>query len=309
MVKSKDKPKVTVVMAAYREKEPHIRKAIESIQCQTMSDFELIIILDDPYNTALKNVIEEYTIVDDRISAYVNHENSGPAFTRNRGIMFARAEYIAVMDGDDIARPYRLERQLHKMREEELDIIGGYVDVVDDSGKLLYKMDRLPLIHENIAKKMRVNNCMPHSTCFMKKEVYLALNGYTDMLCEDYDFLIRALQSGYKFGMVNDILIDYRLSEKSISRNNLYKQYLMMQYLQDKYYACKRKYQSYEDICNSKYTEVRAEKYSAASVYFEEALSFKSNKKYFMMLISMFRVLISSKDYCVKILRYVSQNK
>lgn len=308
MVKNKENPKVTVVMAVYKEKEIHLRNAVESILCQTMSDFEFVIILDSPKNVVLKNVLEEYACSDDRITIYLNEKNLGPSISRNKGIMFARAEYVAVMDGDDVSKPYRLERQLYKIQQEQLDIVGGYVDVIGDDGEVLYSMDHLPLIHENIAKKMKINNCIPHSTCFVRKEVYQALNGYADILCEDYDFLLRAIRAGYKMGTVNEILLEYRLSEKSLSRNNLYKQYLMMQYLQDKYYVHRYNYQSYEQVYKKKYSEERAQKYAKASIYFEDSLKYKKNRNYFKMLFSMFRVLVSSKEYCMKILRYVIEN-
>ena len=74
---------------------------------------------------------------------------------------------------------------------------------------------------------------------------YLDLGGYTDMQgCEDYDFLIRAINQGYRLGMVDEILLDYRLSSQSISRNNLYKQYLMLSYIQDKYFKHKHNYKT-----------------------------------------------------------------
>ena len=54
--------------------------------------------------------------------------------------------------------------------------------------------------------------------------------------CEDYDLLLRAIDSGYQLGNCNQIILKYRLSRQSISRDNLYKQYLMMRYIQDKYF-------------------------------------------------------------------------
>lgn len=46
--------KLSVVMPVYREKERFVRQAIESILNQTLSDFNYIILLDDPDNDALK---------------------------------------------------------------------------------------------------------------------------------------------------------------------------------------------------------------------------------------------------------------
>jgi len=300
---------VTVIMPAYREKESQIRQAIDSILCQTMREFRFIIILDDPENLALKGIIEEYVKIDDRITLYVNEKNGGCPYSKDRGIRLARTEYVAIMDSDDIAKAYRLEKQLHKIQEERLDIVASYVTVINEEGKPLYNMDNLPLTHDKIVKKMRVNNCMPHPTWFLKREVYLSLGGYRNMQgCEDYEFLIRAIQSGYKLGMVNDILLEYRLSSQSVSRSNLYRQYLMMRYLQEKYYHNNRlKYQSYEEYEKNKFDIKTAERYARASVFFERAILAKVEKKYLNMVAHIFRAMFSSIEYTKKIIRYIVQ--
>ena len=309
MVKSTYGLAVTVVMPVYREEERHLRLAIESILDQTWKEFQFIIILDDSENMQLKNVITGYAENDSRISFYINEENKGCPRSKDRGIRLAETEYVAIMDADDVAKEDRLEKQMYKITSEELDIVAGCVRVIDHNGNLLYCMDKLPLKHDDICKKMKVNNYMPHPTWLLRKEAYLSLGGYTDMQgCEDYDFLIRAIKGKYKLGTVGDILLDYRLSTGSVSRNNLYKQYLMMQYLQDKYYTHKHNYQSYEELCEQKYTEQRAEKYARASMHFENALTHNTEHHYFKMLISMFQVIFCSRDYCIKIIRYLGQN-
>lgn len=300
---------VTVIMPAYRESESQIRQAIESILRQTLTDFGFIIILDDPENLALKEIIEEYIKIDSRIALYVNEKNVGCPHSKDRGIKLAITEYVAIMDADDIARPCRLEKQLYKIQKECLDIVAGYVSVIDESGKLLYNMDKLPLEHDKIIKKMRINNCMPHPTWFLRRSVYLALDGYTDMQgCEDYDFLIRAIQAGYRLGIVDDILLDYRLSRQSVSRNNLYKQYLMMNYIQDKYYHHNRlNCQSYEEYEKNKYDIRIAEKYEKASGFFEKAIELKADGKYIRMIFFIFKSMFSSIEYTKKIIRYIIQ--
>lgn len=300
--------KITVVMPAYREKAEQIKLAIESILNQTFKEFEYIIVLDDPQNEELKMLITEYAAKDSRISLYVNEKNSGCPFSKDRGVRLADTEYVAIMDSDDIAKPHRLEKQLQKIEAERLDMVASYVTVIDEDGMPLYDMNNLPLTGDKIAKKLRVNNCMPHPTWFLKKEMYIDLGGYADIQgCEDYDFLIRAVNKGYKLGVVDDILLEYRLSTQSISRNNLYKQYLMMQYIQDKYFKHKWNYQSCEELIQAKYTDKRANKYARASVYFEKALAAKVQKKLVSMLGYVFKAVFSSKDYAMKIFRYVLQ--
>jgi len=300
---------ITVIMPAYREKETQIRQAIESILCQTIKCFDFIIVLDDPENLELEKVIEEYKQKDSRILFYVNEKNVGCPAAKDIGIKKATTKYIAIMDADDIARPYRLEKEMNKIREECLDIVAGCVRVIDDNGKPLYNMDNLPLEHNKIVKKMRVNNCMPHPTWFLKRDVYLSLNGYADMQgCEDYDFLLRAIMAGYRLGTVSDIVLDYRLSSHSVSRNNLYKQYLMMNYIQDKYYHQKRlRYQSYEEYEYAKYDIRQAKKYEKSSIYFEKAMDLHAEKKYVAMIFFLIKSIFSSMEYTKKILKYVIQ--
>ncbi len=55
--------------------------------------------------------------------------------------------------------------------------------------------------------------------------MYIKLNGYRDMpACEDYDFLLRALNYGYQIGICDDILLNYRINTNGISRKNILKQ-------------------------------------------------------------------------------------
>ena len=302
------KNKITVVMPVYKEKQEHLKIAIESILNQTWKDFDYIIIMDDPANFELEKLIREYAEEDDRIHLYINEKNFGCPFSKDRGIRLADTEYVVIMDADDVAYPPRLEKQLNKMEQEHLDVIAGYVRVIDEKGNPLYNMDNLPKTHEKIADKLKINNCMPHPAWGLRRNVYLKMNGYTDMQgCEDYDFLIRAVRNGYKLGMVDEIILDYRLSAQSVSRKNLYRQYLMMQFIQDKYYKHKLKYQDFDSFCQGKFTEKRAEKYSKAAVLFEKAVAEKAHKRYWGMVKYLIRSVLASREYAVKICRYILQ--
>ena len=277
--------KITVVMPAYREKKEQISQAVESIINQNYQNFQYIIVLDDPHNKEMEELLHFYEEKDNRIRLYVNEKNMGCPYSKDRGIRLAQTEYVAIMDSDDVARPDRLERELYALENNQLDLVGAYVSVMDEDGKYLYNMDNLPLTHEKIAKRMRVNNCVPHPTWFMRKKMYINLGGYTDMQGgEDYDFLLRAIEQGYKLGIVDKILLDYRLSTHSISRNNLYKQYLMM-----------------------KYSEVKAKRYSDASVFFEQAIAAKAEHNFIRMGILVMKSMFSSKEYAGKIMRYILQ--
>ena len=299
--------KVSVIMPVYREKEGFVRQAIESILNQTLTDFQYIIILDDPDNDELKQVIHEYCKNDSRIHFIVNDRNMGCPLTKNKGILLSTTEYVAIMDADDVSYPDRLETQLKRMEKDEVDFLAGYVEVIDEEDTVLYRMDNLPGKHEDVVKKMRVNNCMPHPAWMLKKRSYLALDGYADIQgCEDYDLLLRAMNAGYKLGNCDRIILKYRLSQQSISRDNLYRQYLMMRYIQDKYFYHKLPYNSYQEYENRKYTPEKAKRYAKAADAFQRALICKKRKQFAGVLINTAEIFIS-REYIEKIVRYLSQ--
>lgn len=299
--------KVSVIMPVYREKEGFVRQAIESILNQTLTDFQYIIILDDPDNDELKQVIHEYCKNDSRIHFIVNDRNMGCPLTKNKGILLSTTEYVAIMDADDVSYPDRLETQLKRMEKDEVDFLAGYVEVIDEEDTVLYRMDNLPVKHEDVVKKMRVNNCMPHPAWMLKKRSFLALDGYADIQgCEDYDLLLRAMNAGYKLGNCDRIILKYRLSQQSISRDNLYRQYLMMRYIQDKYFYHKLPYNSYQEYENRKYTPEKAKRYAKAADAFQRALICKKRKQFAGVLINTAEIFIS-REYIEKIVRYLSQ--
>ena len=71
-------------MPVYRERKTLVYdQAIESLFLnQTLSDFNYIILLDDPDNDALKKVISEYAENDSRIQFLVNGRNMGCPLTK-----------------------------------------------------------------------------------------------------------------------------------------------------------------------------------------------------------------------------------
>jgi len=98
--------RISVVMPAYNREE-YIGEAIDSILCQTIEDFELLVIDDGSTDGTVKIVEEKYSR-DRRVRLLKNARNLGIAFTRNIGIYESRGEYIAFMDSDDISLPSRL---------------------------------------------------------------------------------------------------------------------------------------------------------------------------------------------------------
>ena len=170
---------ISVIMSVYNEKKEWLQLSIESILNQTYTNFEFIIILDNPKNETLKKLILKFQEKDKRIKFYINDSNIGLTRSLNKALTYAKGEYIARMDADDISISTRLEKQLNYIKQTDIDILGTNVIKFDDknneefSNFFLKDID----IKQNIFKK----NMIAHPTWLVKKEVYKCLNGYREI--------------------------------------------------------------------------------------------------------------------------------
>lgn len=108
---------VSIIMPAYNS-ENFIRQSITSVQKQSYQDWELIIIDDCSVDTTVKQI---NSIKDQRIKLIELEKNSGAAIARNTGIKYAKGEFLAFLDSDDLWTKHKLERQLQFMRENNYD--------------------------------------------------------------------------------------------------------------------------------------------------------------------------------------------
>ena len=296
---------VSVIMAAYRESPAILEQAMRSILDQTYSYLEFIIILDDPDNIELDTLITRYSFSDDRIRYERNSRNIGLAQSLNIGISLARGEYICRMDADDISDPDRITSQLQYISDEHLDLIGGFTEVINEHGELLYVVDSIPIHSSSVAKGLQYNNCVPHPTWFGKKETFEM--GYRSIpLCEDFDFLIRSSLQGKLIGNCPKIVLKYRMSSNSLSRGNLYKQFLYQQALTHSYRnGVALAVEDAEIYVDNHYSSNKAVKYAMANKEFNLGLSCVRRKMLFRAARHFIRIPVLSRGYLSKIYRLI----
>lgn len=298
---------ISVIMSTYKEDERLLRESIESILNQTYKDFEYIIILDYPDNDVHKRVIEEYALKDDRIHFYVNEKNMGLTDSLNRGLSLCHGEYIARMDADDISLPDRLERQMEYLEKNHYDLIGGITEMINENGTLLYSIKSVPTDPKKINKALRYSQCIAHPTWLGRKEVFEKNAGYRHMpLCEDYDFTLRAVLNGFLISNLNEAVLKYRMTSNSISRSNLFEQYLYMSYITNEYKnnriaSVDKAYAYVQQHLN----ETDSDKYLKANVIFNRMLQEMSDKQLLPFIKDGFCLLFSSKYYLNKIYRFM----
>lgn len=295
-------PKVSVLFPVYNESQDHLRPAIESILSQTHENLEVLVLLDNPQYRHL-DLLNQYAEKDPRIVLHVNEQNMGLARSLNNGIEMCTGEYICRMDADDISFPDRVESQLQYLLDNGYDHVGGLIEAIDESDKSLYFIDRLPATPKKVNKALRNNNCVMHPTWLGKVEVFDQRYRLLP-LCEDYDFLLRASLAGRKIGNLQKVVVRYRMTSQSLTRSNLFENYLIQRYLTDEYSASRianqEKILQYVKENNS---QEKGLLYSRANSYFNDGLALLRGKKFVQGASLMIKAATTSKEYRDKMKR------
>jgi teichuronic acid biosynthesis glycosyltransferase TuaG len=90
---SKNEDLISIIMPAYNC-EKYIGEAIDSVLAQSYRNWELIVIDDGSVDNTY-SIVKEYLQNDIRVSLLSNEKNIGVSAARNRGIEYAKGEWIA----------------------------------------------------------------------------------------------------------------------------------------------------------------------------------------------------------------------
>lgn len=216
---------IAVIMTAYNEKEVWLRQAVTSVLEQTYEKIHLYLLLDNPDNEELWAVMESIAAADERVSIYRNRKNRGLVDSLNYLLEQVNEPLTARMDADDICEVTRLEKELAFMRAQQLDFVMSGIDFIRDEKRT--PGPNVPtLLPEVFAECEKYGNFATHPTWLLRTEVYRQLQGYREVsYCEDLDFILRAIQEGYRLGRMEEVLLHYRMRSSGISVSYAYEQF------------------------------------------------------------------------------------
>lgn len=224
---------ISVLLCTYNEPLKYLKLSIESILSQTYTNIQLIIVNDNPKREDMADLLASYAREDSRIKYIVNSSNIGLVGSLNIGLKNAVGEFIARMDADDIATRDRLEKQFEFLKIKNYDLVGCNAIKIDEDGKEIGCLN-VPTAFEKIKEYQLYGGCVLHPTWLGKREVFEKLKGYRSVYaCEDFDFILRAIQNGFKIGNMPTYGLYYRIRTGSVSSKANIRQKLTMYYLID----------------------------------------------------------------------------
>jgi len=209
-------PLVSIITPLFNA-EKFIAQTLESVQNQTYSNWEHIIV-DDASKDNCIAIVEKQAQHDPRIQLIKFLENKGVAFCRNHATELAKGDYIAFLDSDDLWHPRKLERQIHFMEENNCEVsLTSYLHM-DKAGNLLNKrIKAFPLLSY---KKQHCNNYIGNLTGIYKASKLGKIQAPSIRKRQDWAVWLEAIKKSGKPALgIQEDLAYYRVREDSISSN------------------------------------------------------------------------------------------
>ncbi len=208
--------KIDVLMATYNG-EKYLKEQIDSILNQTYKNIHLII-SDDCSTDKTREILKTYE-ENERISVFYQEKNLG--YVKNFEFLLKQVENNLYMlsDQDDFWMPEKIEKSVEKLQNENLDLVFGDLEVVDENLNTIYNsFSKFMLLDRKIKRELNTNklqylyNCMTGCTILSKKEFLdkiLPLPTNSKYMIHDY-WMGLVISLNGKVGYLEETYIKYR---------------------------------------------------------------------------------------------------
>jgi glycosyltransferase involved in cell wall biosynthesis len=208
---------VSIITPTYNS-EKFISATIQSVQNQTYSNWELIII-DDCSTDSTVEIINNKIKSDSRIKLHSITENKGTGVARNHGITTSKGSYISFLDSDDLWKPNKLERQLDFMKENNLAFTFSFYECIDESGDSLNIRKEAPIL--TTYNKLFFCNYIGNSTAIYNATIFGKIPINQIRKRQDWMLWLTIVKKIKLAQPVPEVLAYYRVRKNSISSSKM----------------------------------------------------------------------------------------
>lgn len=215
--------KLSIIVTAFNS-EKFVRSSLDSIYDSDLKDYEVILV-DDGSTDNTKNILAEYVDKNSNTRLLINARNYGIPISRNRALLIAEGEYIAIHDSDDISLPGRFQKEIQFLDEnKQIDFMGGHAIKISATGEVLGCMAYPPKHTRgawDVINRYKLNPIIDPS-CMYRRNVIVQQGGYTlDPKLRtvlDFHLWCRLLVDGCQLANLQEPLIKYRINPQGVTR-------------------------------------------------------------------------------------------
>lgn len=216
IAKGESPPLVSIIMPAFNASAT-IADSIRSVQAQSYSEWELLVI-NDASSDATLSIVGKFSASDPRIRVINEANNKGVSASRNIGLNLKRGAFVAFLDADDLWLPQKLEVQMQAMFEGAVFSYTAYQRVNWD-GEFLsnyYPPERVDF------SRLLLGNPFGMLTVLINASLLDGIE-FSNIGHEDYALWLAILKKGIiaKRAGENRVYAKYRVHKNSISSSKL----------------------------------------------------------------------------------------
>jgi glycosyltransferase involved in cell wall biosynthesis len=211
-------PAVSVVIPTYNHRD-FILRTLGSVFAQTFTDYEVIVVNDgSPDDTAglLRPLAEAGRI------RYLEQPNQGQGAARNRGILAARGEFIALLDDDDLWPEDKLEWQVAALRARPgAVLVYGLHDRLQPDGSVLPAAPKAHPAGSVYREFLKGCWLLSPGQALVRASALRRIGGFDPRIwgSDDWDLYIRLARQG-DFCFENRVALHYRVHATNASHSN-----------------------------------------------------------------------------------------
>lgn len=223
-----DRPLVSVVVPAYNV-ERYIGATLESVLSQTYRELEIVMV-NDGSTDSTREIAARFAGEDGRVRL-VDRPNGGLIAARNTGISASSGSLVALLDGDDIWHPEKIERQVDAFRNDPQPGTVGAVychfRAIDERDRVLWDQFPWQVSGAAFCRHLAYSVVGTGSSLLCPKDVLLEIGGFdlgwqpnTLQFGEDFDAEVR-IAARYRLLCVPQYLVGYRQHDAGMSRKRV----------------------------------------------------------------------------------------
>lgn len=199
---------VSIVTVCYNS-EATIRDTIASVLNQTYTNIEYLIIdgaskddtvaIAESYRSAFEEKGMKYAIYSE--------PDKGIYDAMNKGTQKASGLLVGILNSDDWYEPNTVERVVDTYEKNPFDMF--YADI------RLIKPDGTSIVKHSKYRKYATSRDWNHPTTFVKRSIYDHIHFQCKVVYDDWDFILKVRNAGYKIVVLNEVLANFRMGGAS----------------------------------------------------------------------------------------------
>ena len=218
-----NKPFVSICIPAYNA-EQFLPATLATVRVQQFKDWELLV-TEDGSNDRTADIVQKFSETVPQNVHYVRHsKNQGLPTTRNTGIDAASAEWIALLDSDDLWQPNHLTELVNIAKAEspaELIHSGSLLFDTDSNCDLGVRAPTQKMIAGFPISLFEGSYIIQPSSVILKKALWKRVGGFNPQFryLEDREMWLRCARAGAVFTYSGRVTCRYRKHAAALSND------------------------------------------------------------------------------------------